>query len=73
MPGNLILLPTFLVDGLVAGTWSTKGTKREAVLTLTPLEPLKARTRKELTTEAERILRATQPDSKAHHVHVEDD
>ncbi len=70
MSGNLILLPTFLVDGAVAGTWATDIQRREATLTLTPLHPLTAGIRKELVAEAERLLNATQPDARAHRVRV---
>ncbi|MGH3544585.1 MAG: winged helix DNA-binding domain-containing protein [Mycobacteriales bacterium] len=69
--GNLTLLPTFLVDGLVAGTWATTVARREATLTLRPLQPLTARTRTDLIGEAERLLHAVQPDATAHHVVVE--
>lgn len=69
-PGNLTLLPTFLIDGLVAGTWASKVQPREATLTLTPLQPLTAGARKELVAEAERLLCAAQPDARTYDVQV---
>ncbi|MCM3887249.1 winged helix DNA-binding domain-containing protein [Frankia sp. R82] len=54
--GNLRVLATFLVDGLVAGTWTATGRTRAAELTLTPAADVNARQRRELETEAERLL-----------------
>jgi hypothetical protein len=68
---NLRIRPTFLVDGHVAGTWSIEVRRREAVLTLRPLEPLDRPTRAALVEEAEQLVRATQPAAKAHGVVVE--
>jgi hypothetical protein len=53
---NLQVKPTFLVDGFVAGTWTVKGAKRSATLTLTPGAPLSRAHRRELDAEAERLL-----------------
>ena len=39
---NLQVLPTFLVDGFVAGTWKLSGRRAEAKLTLSPFGPLTA-------------------------------
>ena len=68
---NLRIRPTFLVDGLVAGTWSMEVRRREAVLTLRPLERLAAATRRELVDEAERLARAVQPAAAGHRAVVE--
>jgi hypothetical protein len=65
---NLQWLPTFLVDGTVAGTWSVEAGKREAVLSLRPFVRLSAAHRRELTAEAERLVRFARPAAKAHHV-----
>jgi len=66
------LKPTFLVDGRVAGTWSLATARGTATLTLTPLQPLAATTRKELVGEAEGLVRFAQPQAKAHEVVVAD-
>jgi hypothetical protein len=68
---NLQIRPSYLVDGLVAGTWSVEVKRREATLTLRPLERLARATRAELVDEAERLARALQPQAKAHNVMVE--
>ena len=35
--GNLRLLPTFLVDGVVAGMWRSERKRKDATLTIYPL------------------------------------
>lgn len=47
-----MVLPTFLVDGFVHGSWSVKG----ASLCLTPFRPLAAADLTAVTEEAERML-----------------
>ena len=64
--GNLRILPTYLVDGRVAGTWSIDVKRREATVTLRPLDRLPRGTRAELVDEAERLARTVAPDAKAH-------
>ena len=68
---NLQIRPSYLVDGLVAGTWSIAVERRTATLTLRPLERLPRATRSELVAEAERLVRALQPQAKGHEVAVE--
>jgi hypothetical protein len=68
---NLRVKPSYLVDGLVAGTWDIEVKRSQATVTLRPLERLSAATRRELTAEAERVARAVHPDAKAHAVAVE--
>lgn len=68
---NLRVKPSYLVDGLVAGTWDIEVKRSKATVTLRPLERLSAATRRELTAEAERVARAVHPDAKAHAVAVE--
>ncbi len=63
---NLQLRPTFLVDGTVAGVWSLDRKRREAVLTLTPLDKLPRAVTAELVAEAERLLPVCVPDGPAH-------
>jgi hypothetical protein len=64
--GNLRILPTYLVDGRVAGTWGIDVKRREATVTLRPLDKLPRGTRAELVDEAERLARTVAPDAKAH-------
>ena len=54
----------------MAGTWSIEVKRREATLTLRPLERLARATRSALVDEAERLVRALQPQAKAHAVVV---
>jgi hypothetical protein len=68
---NLQIRPSYLVDGLVAGTWSVEVKRREATLTLRPLGRLARATRTALVEEAERLVRALQPQAKGHKVAVE--
>jgi hypothetical protein len=63
---NLRIKPSYLVDGLVAGTWTIETKRPEAVVTLTPLQRLTEAARAELVEEAERVGRAVAPDAKAH-------
>lgn len=67
---NLRLLPTFLVDGLVTGTWSVEVRRREATLTLRPAGRLARQDRAALAAEATRLLAALHPDAGAHRVSV---
>jgi hypothetical protein len=65
---NLRIRPTFLIDGLVAGTWSIAVRRREALLTLQPLQRLARGERAALEGEAERLVRAIHPAAKTHGV-----
>jgi hypothetical protein len=65
---NLRIRPTFLVDGLVAGTWSIEVRRREATLTLRALARLARDERAALVREAERLVQALHPDAVAHSV-----
>jgi winged helix DNA-binding protein len=69
---NLRIRPSFLVDGLVAGTWALEVRRREAILTLRPLARLTRATRTALVEEAERLSRAVQSEAAAHRVVLED-
>jgi hypothetical protein len=55
----------------VAGTWSIEVKRREATLTLRPLERLARATRTAVVDEAERLATALHPQAKAHEVVVE--
>jgi Winged helix DNA-binding domain len=59
--GNLRVDPTFLVDGMVAGTWTVKATARKAALTLCPFGALPAEARAEAAAEAARLLALLYP------------
>jgi DNA glycosylase AlkZ-like len=67
---NLRIKPSYLVDGLVAGTWSIEVKRREATVTLQPLARLTRAARTELVEEAERVARGVQSEAKAHGVVV---
>lgn len=67
---NLRILPTFLVDGRVAGTWDLDAKKKTATLEMVPFAKLSKRNLEELTAEAEGLLRFVEPGAKAHEVRV---
>lgn len=56
------VLPTFLVDGVVAGTWEAP-LRGRALLTLTPLEAITTPHRAEIEQEGERLLTWLRPDT----------
>lgn len=56
------VLPTFLVDGMVAGSWEAP-LKGRASMTLTPFAPLPARQRRAVELEAEALLAWLRPDA----------
>lgn len=56
------VLPTFLVDGLVAGTWEAP-LKGRAAMTLTALESISERDRGAVEREGERLLAWLRPDT----------
>jgi Winged helix DNA-binding domain len=56
------VLPTFLVDGFVAGAWEAP-LKGKATMTLTPLVPLSARVRSAVEREAEELLIWLRPET----------
>lgn len=68
---NLLVLPTFLVDGFVAGTWKAARARKAASLTLTPFGPLTAAARKALTREGESLCRFLEPEAATHAVAFE--
>jgi len=61
-------LPTFLVDGAVAGKWRVEMSVRKATLTLDPFEPLTRAAQRELHDEAEGLVRFMEPDAVAYAV-----
>ena len=65
---NMQIRPTFLLDGLVAGTWSIELRRREATLTLVARRKIARAERGVLNAEAGGLLAALHPGAKAHHV-----
>jgi hypothetical protein len=61
---NLQILPTFLVDGIVAGTWSIVRKKRAATLRVQPFKPLRSRDEDELIVEGRPLIRFVEPDAE---------
>ncbi|MFN2521344.1 MAG: winged helix DNA-binding domain-containing protein [Candidatus Limnocylindria bacterium] len=61
--------PTFLVDGMVAGTWEILRQKaRQARLVLSPFDGVARAYRAKLVEEGERLVRFVEPDSRDHAV-----
>jgi hypothetical protein len=61
-------LPTFLVDGLVAGLWSIEEAKDGATLNLDPFHRVPRAARTTLEEEAGRLARYAVPDANRHRV-----
>jgi hypothetical protein len=57
------VLPTFLVDGVVAGMWSVERARDRATLRLEPFAPLPRAVRGELAAEGERLVRWIEDDA----------
>lgn len=64
------VLPTFLIDGFVAGAWSVKRTTKVVTLLLDAFEPVPRTWKCELLEEGERLLRFLEPDAPAYKVQV---
>jgi hypothetical protein len=62
---NLRILATFLVDGMVGGTWTIERAKTSAALVLQPLVPLSKKTRAELVEEGTGLLRFAESDARS--------
>lgn len=61
---NANVLPTLLVDGVVAGTWDLERTDGSASVVLRPFRPLARPVRDELVAEAERVIALVEPDAR---------
>jgi hypothetical protein len=61
---NLRILPTFLVDGFVRGTWSVERQRAAATLVLESFGAIPRSGRAEIVAEGERLLRFLEPDAK---------
>lgn len=59
---NLQIRPTFLLDGLVAGTWSLQAGRGAVTLKLSPAGKLTRAARAALSAEAEDLLQALRPE-----------
>jgi hypothetical protein len=68
---NLLVLATFLVDGMVAGTWKVVVEKKTATLVISPFGTLPATARKELLAEGEALVHFMEPEAAQHAVRVE--
>lgn len=69
---NLRWLPTLLVDGRVAGIWSSEVRRREAVVTVTPFARVPRAVASAVRAEAEALARFVAPDAKTWAVTVTD-
>jgi hypothetical protein len=58
------VLPTFLVDGFVAGTWKVSRVQKMAMLSVSPFAPLSSAAKSELAAEGERLARFLQPEAE---------
>lgn len=65
---NLRVLATFLVDGVVAGTWRVERAKRAARVVIEPFEALPKRVMSALCEEGESLLRFVERDADAFQV-----
>lgn len=61
-------LPTFLVDGFVAGLWSVAVSDGVASLRLAPFAPVPAAAREGLEAEGERLIRYVEAEATSHRV-----
>jgi hypothetical protein len=65
---NLQVLASFLVDGMVAGTWSVDEKRKKAVLSISAFGHLDPAARSAVTEEGELLVRFAYPDASDHHV-----
>lgn len=61
---NLLVLPTFLIDGFVAGTWAIARQKGVATLTISPFAAVAKSARKVLIEEGEGLVRFVEWEAK---------
>ena len=67
---NLRVRAAFLWDGMVAGTWEVERKRAQATLVMTPFHSLPARAAKELSAEAEALLRFAADDATSFAVRI---
>jgi hypothetical protein len=65
---NLMVRATFLVDGVVAGTWKSERKRKVAVLVIEPFGAVQRRTRAALEEEGERLLAFLEEDAAEYDV-----
>jgi hypothetical protein len=65
---NLRILPTFLVDGFVAGTWKLEEKKKSATLIIEPFAALPKKARDELSTEGKELAQFVEGDARSFEV-----
>ena len=68
---NLAIPPTFLVDGIVSGTWKIVRKGKAATLSISPFGSLTKSSRAELLDEAERLVRFVEEEATSHQVRVD--
>jgi hypothetical protein len=68
MKANADVLPTFLVDGFVAGTWSIERSGEAAILRLEPLDSIRPAERRALEREGGRLVRYHEADAADYEV-----
>ena len=61
---NLQILPTFLVDGRVAGSWKIERTRRASALVVTVFDALARKAKAELAEEGKALLRFAESDAQ---------
>ena len=67
---NLRILPTFLVDGRVAGTWKVEAKKASATLVIEPFTPVPRAARAALTEEGDALVRFVEPEAASFAVRI---
>jgi hypothetical protein len=67
---NLRVRATFLVDGVVAGTWTIEVKRKVATLRIAPFATLARRARTALAEEGEALVRFAEPDAAGHAVSI---
>jgi hypothetical protein len=67
---NLLVLPTFLINGFVAGTWTCTRRKAEAILSMSPFATLSKVAKQSLQQEAEDLVRFLEPEARTFAVTV---
>ncbi|MBF6612840.1 MAG: winged helix DNA-binding domain-containing protein, partial [Chloroflexi bacterium] len=65
------VMPTFLVDGMVAGMWAVAVNRNAALLTLKPFGPLEQAVRGTLEEEGARLVRFIEPEAESYEVRID--
>jgi hypothetical protein len=65
---NLVIQPTFLIDGRVAGVWKADTRRKVAMIVARPFVALASKTRRELEAEGDRLLAFLEPDAASREV-----